>query len=177
MSPDKTRVSVVAFSQYVNILMKFKDLYSEQKVMEAVDDLKFEGSVSRMVPTLEAVHYEVFSKKSGARPRTPGKLRTVEHLYTITSLGEESSYRSIYHLSAYLILSYLILSYLILSYFTLPNPTLSYPILSCLSIYLSIHPSIHPSIHLSIRLSVYLSYLFGISFHFMPFLKLFAKCK
>ena len=171
MSPDKTRVSVVAFSQYVNILMKFKDLYSEQKVMEAVDDLKFEGSVSRMVPTLEAVHYEVFSKKSGARPRTPGKLRTVEHLYTMTSLGEESSYRSIYHLSAYLILSYLILSYPILLY-----PTQSYPILSY-PVYLSIHPSIHPSIHLSIRLSVYLPYLFGISFHFMPFLKLFAKCK
>ena len=56
--------------------MKFKDFYSKEKVMEAVDGLKFEGSTTGMAKTLEAVQYEVFAKQNGARPRTPGTLKS-----------------------------------------------------------------------------------------------------
>ena len=72
MSPEKTHASIIGFSHYVKILMKFKDLYSNDQVKQAVNNMTFEGSTTATTKAIKAAQFEVFSKKGGARIRRPG---------------------------------------------------------------------------------------------------------
>ena len=72
VSPKATRVSFMAFSHYLRIPVKFRDLLSEEQVKAELDRLQFEGSFTSTMAALEAVQSEMFSVKAGARVEAPG---------------------------------------------------------------------------------------------------------
>ena len=79
ISRDKVRVSVVKYSQYINIMPKFSDDYDDKSIEHTLDKLFYEASSTGTGKTLEAVNFEVFSAKAGARTRRPGKEYFIPH--------------------------------------------------------------------------------------------------
>ena len=80
VSPKATRVSLMAFSHYLRIPVKFRDLLSEEQVKAELDRLQYEASFSATGSALVALTNEMFSKEAGARVDTPGESR-VKFLY------------------------------------------------------------------------------------------------
>ena len=76
LNKDKTRVSLVTYSQYVNIKPRFKDFYDQKEIEETLDNTLYEGSATKTAKALTVLNFEVFAEKSGARLSRPGK-----HLY------------------------------------------------------------------------------------------------
>ena len=73
ISKDKVHVSVIAYSQYINIASRFNDNNDEKSLDNTLDNIVYEASSSGTGKTLEAVNFEVFTEKSGARSARPGK--------------------------------------------------------------------------------------------------------
>ena len=73
ISKDKVQVSVIAYSQYINIASRFNDNNDEKSLDNTLDNIVYEASSSGTGKTLEAVNFEVFTEKSGARSARPGK--------------------------------------------------------------------------------------------------------
>ena len=73
ISKDNVQVSVIAFSQYINIASRFNDNNDEKSLDNTLDNIVYEASSSGTGKTLEAVNFEVFTEKSGARSARPGK--------------------------------------------------------------------------------------------------------
>ena len=73
ISKDKVQVSVIAYSQYINIASRFNDNNDEKSLDNTLDNIVYEASSSGTGKTLEAVNFEVFTEKSGARSAWPGK--------------------------------------------------------------------------------------------------------
>lgn len=73
LGKDHVRLSVVSFSHYTKIPIKFQDFYPENRVFKAIDNLNHEESVTMITSTLEAVQNEVFVAKYGSRPKRKGK--------------------------------------------------------------------------------------------------------
>ena len=72
ISKDKVQVSLIAYSQYINIASRFSD-NNEKSLDNTLDNIVYEASSSGTGKTLEAVNFEVFTEKSGARSGRPGK--------------------------------------------------------------------------------------------------------
>ncbi|XP_073228190.1 cartilage matrix protein-like [Porites lutea] len=72
ISKDKVQVSVIAYSQYINIASRFNDNNDEKSLDNTLDNIFYEASSSGTGKTLEAVNFEVFTEKSGARSGRPG---------------------------------------------------------------------------------------------------------
>ena len=72
ISKDKVHVSVVAYSQYIKILTKFSDYNNEKSIENTLDSIFYEASSTGTGKTMEAVNFEVFSAKGGARSGIPG---------------------------------------------------------------------------------------------------------
>lgn len=70
ISKDKVRVSLIAYSQYINIASRFSD-NNEKSLDNTLDNIVYEASSSGTGKTLEAVNFEVFTEKSGARSGRP----------------------------------------------------------------------------------------------------------
>ena len=73
VTPDKTRIALVDFSMYTKIVMKFKDLYSLEKVKEEIGRVRSDQSSTRMSEALQATQNEVFSSEAGARVKQHGR--------------------------------------------------------------------------------------------------------
>ena len=73
ISPDNSRVSIVAYSQKINIQSRFSDDQDEGKLEEILSNSVHEASTTGTGKTMQAVNFEVFSTKSGSRIGIPGK--------------------------------------------------------------------------------------------------------
>ena len=73
LSRNQVRMSVITYSQYIKIMAKFSDYYDEKSIENSLDKSLYEASSTGTGKTLEAVNFEVFSVKTGARIGRPGK--------------------------------------------------------------------------------------------------------
>ena len=73
ISTDNARVSIVAYSQHINIQSRFSDDQDEGKLEEILGNTLYEGSTTGTGKTMQAINFEVFSAKSGSRIGNPGK--------------------------------------------------------------------------------------------------------
>ena len=73
ISPDNARVSIVAYSQHINIQSRFSDDQDEGKLEEILGNTFYEGSSTGTGKTMQAVNFEVFLPKSASRIGNPGK--------------------------------------------------------------------------------------------------------
>ena len=73
LSKNQVRMSVTTYSQYIKIMAKFSDYYDEKSIENTLDKSLYEASSTGTGKTLEAVNFEVFSVKTGARIGRPGK--------------------------------------------------------------------------------------------------------
>lgn len=73
ISPDNSRVSIVSFSQSINIQSRFSDDQDEKKLEDILTNTFYEASYSSTGKTIKFVNFEVFSKKFGSRIGNPGK--------------------------------------------------------------------------------------------------------
>ena len=73
VSRDKVRVCVISYSQHINIFPTFSDYQDEKSIENNLEKHFFEGSSTGTGKTLEAVNFEVFSEKAGARIKRPGE--------------------------------------------------------------------------------------------------------
>ena len=73
ISPDNSRVSIVSYSQYINVQCRFSDDQDEKKLDEILSNTLYEASSTRTGKTIKVVNFEVFSTESGSRIGNPGK--------------------------------------------------------------------------------------------------------
>ena len=73
ISPDNSRVSILSYSQRVNIQSRFSDDQDERKLEDILRNTFYEGSSTSTGKTIKFVNFEVFSTKSGSRIGNPGK--------------------------------------------------------------------------------------------------------
>ena len=73
LSKNQVRMSVIFYSQHIKIMAKFSDYYDKKSIENTVDKSLYEASSTGTGKTLEAVNFEVFSTKTGARIGRPGK--------------------------------------------------------------------------------------------------------
>ena len=73
ISPDNSRVSIVSYSQKINVQSRFSDDQDERKLDEILSNTFHEASSTATGKTMQAVNFEVFSTKSGSRIGNPGK--------------------------------------------------------------------------------------------------------
>ena len=73
ISPDNSRVSIVSYSQYINVQSRFSDDQDEKKLDEILSNTFYEASSTGTGKTMQAVNFEVFSTESGSRIGNPGK--------------------------------------------------------------------------------------------------------
>jgi len=73
ISTDNARVSIVAYSQHINIQSRFSDDQDEGKLEEILGNTLYEGSTTGTGKTMQAINFEVFSAKSGSRIGHSGK--------------------------------------------------------------------------------------------------------
>ena len=73
ISPDSTRVSIVSYSQKINVQSRFSDDQDERKLDEILSNTFHEASSTATGKTMQAVNFEVFSTKSGSRIGNPGR--------------------------------------------------------------------------------------------------------
>ena len=78
ISPNNTRVSIVAYSQYVNIQSRFSDDQDEGKLEEILGNTFYEGSSTGTGKAMQRVNFQVFLAKCGSRIGNPGKQVTVK---------------------------------------------------------------------------------------------------
>ena len=71
--PDNVRVSIVAYSQHINIQSRFSDDQDEGKLEDILSNTFYEASSTGTGKTISAVNFEVFSAKFGSRIGNPGK--------------------------------------------------------------------------------------------------------
>ena len=85
ISPDNSRVSILSYSQRVNIQSRFSDDQDESKLEDILRNIFYEGSSTSTGRAIKFVNFEVFSTKSGSRIGNPGKQfiekRYKENLY------------------------------------------------------------------------------------------------
>lgn len=73
ISPDNSRVSIVSYSQHINIQSRFSDDEDERKLEDILRNTFYEGSSTGNGKTIKAVNFDVFSSKFGSRIGNPGK--------------------------------------------------------------------------------------------------------
>ena len=73
ISPDNCRVSIVSYSQRVNMRSRFSDDQDERKLEDILNNTFYEALTSATGKTLQVVRFEVFSTESGSRIGNPGK--------------------------------------------------------------------------------------------------------
>ena len=78
ISPDNCRVSIVSYSQRVNMRSRFSDDQDERKLEDILKNTSYEGSSTSTGKTIKFVNFEVFSTKFGSRIGNPGKQFTEE---------------------------------------------------------------------------------------------------
>lgn len=73
ISPDNARVSIVSYSQHINMQSRFSDYQDEKKLEDILNNTLYEGSSTATGKTIQAVNFEVFSTKFGSRIGNHGK--------------------------------------------------------------------------------------------------------
>ena len=73
ISPDNSRVSILSYSQRINIQSRFSDDQDERKLEDILSNTLYEGSSTSTGKAIKFVNFEVFSTKSGSRIGNPGK--------------------------------------------------------------------------------------------------------
>ena len=73
ISPDSTRVSIVSYSQKINVQSRFSDDQDERKLEDILSNTFYEALSTSTGKTLQVVNFEVFSTESGSRIGNPGK--------------------------------------------------------------------------------------------------------
>ena len=73
ISPDNSRVSILSYSQHINIQSRFSDDQDERKLDDILRNTFYEGSSTSTGKAIKVVNFEAFSTKSGSRIRNPGK--------------------------------------------------------------------------------------------------------
>ena len=73
ISKHNTRVTIVAYSQYINILSRFNDDEDEVTLENILSNISYEGSSTGTAKTMTVVNFELFSTKSGSRIGRSGK--------------------------------------------------------------------------------------------------------
>jgi len=71
ISPDNSRVSIVSYSQHINIQSRFSDDEDERKLEDILRNTFYEGSSTGTGKTIKAVNFDVFSSKFGSRIGNP----------------------------------------------------------------------------------------------------------
>lgn len=73
ISPDNARVSIVSYSQHINMQSRFSDYKDERKLEDILSNTLYEGSSTSTGKAIKAVNFEVFSTKFGSRIGNHGK--------------------------------------------------------------------------------------------------------
>ena len=73
ISPDNSRVSILSYSQRINIQSRFSDDQDERKLDDILRNTFYERSSTSTGKAIKVVNFEVFSTKSGSRIGNPGK--------------------------------------------------------------------------------------------------------
>ena len=73
ISKHNVRVTVVAYSQYINFLSRFNDEQDGIQLENILSNVVNEASSTGTGKTIEAVNFEAFSAESGSRIGRPGK--------------------------------------------------------------------------------------------------------
>ena len=73
ISPDNSQVSIVSYSQNINVQSRFSDDQDGRKLDEILSNTLYEASSTATGKTMQVVNFEVFSTKSGSRIGNPGK--------------------------------------------------------------------------------------------------------
>ena len=94
ISQDNSRVSILSYSQRINIQSRFSDDQDERKLEDILENTFYEGSSTSTGKAIKFVNFEVFSTKSGSRIGNPGK-QFIEQQYK-ENLYEDSVYNRSY---------------------------------------------------------------------------------
>ena len=81
ISPDNSRVSIVSYSQKINVQSRFSDDQDERKLDEVLRNTSYEGLTTATGKTIQLVNFEVFSTKSGSRFGNPGNANEIQIRY------------------------------------------------------------------------------------------------
>ena len=96
ISPDNSRVSILSYSQRINIQSRFSDDQDERKLEDILRNTFYEGSSTSTGKTIKFVNFEVFSTKSGSRIGNPGK-QFIEKQYKENLYEDTIDHRSNIH--------------------------------------------------------------------------------
>ena len=77
ISKEKTNVAVASYSQYTHIGRTFQEHASQESVLTAINNLKYEGAASRLDFGFGLVEFKLFDTQYGSRPSKKGKAPTV----------------------------------------------------------------------------------------------------
>ena len=74
ISKDKAHVSVISYSQHINLMPKFSDDYNESSIETILDRHFYEGSSTGTGRALKVLNLNVFNEmKGGARTKESGE--------------------------------------------------------------------------------------------------------
>ena len=96
ISPDNSRVSILSYSQRINIQSRFSDDQDESKLEDILRNIFYEGSSTSTGRAIKFVNFEVFSTKSGSRIGNPGK-QFIEKQYKENLYEDTIDHRSNIH--------------------------------------------------------------------------------
>ena len=96
ISPDNSRVSILSYSQRINIQSRFSDDQDERKLEDILRNTFYEGSSTSTGRAIKFVNFEVFSTKSGSRIGNPGK-QFIEKQYKENLYEDTIDHRSNIH--------------------------------------------------------------------------------
>lgn len=73
ISRNRVRVSLVAYSQSIKILSRFRDQRNYHALENIVNSIFYEEAATGTAKTLQAINTEVVVRKSGSRIEEPGE--------------------------------------------------------------------------------------------------------